>query len=137
MTKFNFLLFIDDDEITNAFHEIIVDTADICDRNLFISDPVEGIDFFKGLANKKEVFPEILFLDINMPKMNGWEFIEALKALNLESLPIIIMLSTSTYERDIQLAASNELVYKYINKPLEENILKALLSELAPILQSQ
>jgi len=71
MSKFDLLLFIDDDLLTNTFHEMVVNNAGLSMQNRFFSDPLEGIEYFRQYRNKNFVNPDVLFLDINMPKMNG------------------------------------------------------------------
>ena len=134
MTKFDLLVFIDDDDITNAFHEIIVEVSDLCKTAIFINDPLKGIAYFQNILEMEDKLPQVLFLDINMPKMNGWEFIEALKKVGLKQLPIIIILSTSDYDKDIERSKTTAEVYKYLNKPLAEGQLEELFEELKPIL---
>lgn len=130
MTKFQSFLFIDDDHFTNAFHDIVVETSGLCDNSTFIEDPLQGIAFFKDKYEQGEQLPQVLFLDINMPKMNGWEFIDALKQLAIRQLPIIVMLSTSTYQDDIDKAMSIPEIYKYLSKPLTNQQLEELLEDL-------
>jgi len=69
-TTIDTIMMIDDDEATNFLHEIIINDAE-CSNNLVIVDDAQ-----KALEMLKEdVQPNLLFLDINMPRMNGWEFL--------------------------------------------------------------
>lgn len=80
---------------------------------------LEAINFFKNNTDKAAL-PEIIFLDINMPIMNGWEFLEEFGKLrsSLKKKIDIYLLSSSTDKEDIDRAKSNSLVIDYIVKPL-------------------
>ena len=77
--------------------------------------------------------PDAIFLDINMPKINGWEFLDAYKKINITKSPIVIMLTTSISPEDQQKAAMNPLVSSFKSKPLNESHLKELQHELKGI----
>lgn len=131
MTKFKFLVFIDDDYPTNVYHELIVNQAQVCEKYLFFESADRALDFFKEQAEqKKPDLPEAIFVDINMPSMNGWEFIECYNALKIETSPTFIILSTSTYFKDLEKSENEDLVYNFIQKPLTEEVLMRLNQEL-------
>jgi CheY-like chemotaxis protein len=71
-----------------------------------------------------------LFLDINMPTMTGWEFLDEFKELpeTIRKKFIIYVLSSSVDSKDLEKASENELVKNYIQKPLRKESLKTLLS---------
>lgn len=73
----------------------------------------------EGLSNA-EVAPDLIFLDINMPEMDAWQFIEAYKKLDVrQDIPIYI-LSSSIDQRDIDKAMEIGLVKKYLIKPMKK-----------------
>jgi CheY-like chemotaxis protein len=76
---------------------------------------VNGLDAIKKLQS--EIFDYIL-LDINMPKMNGWQFLNALQASSLKAKSKIYILSSSIDETDITTAKTHPLVIDFIEKPL-------------------
>jgi CheY-like chemotaxis protein len=124
------LLVIDDDDI-NIF--II---GKIVEKTGFPVDMVAkhngqlAIDYIKDLVANQQDLPQLILIDINMPILNGWEFIEAYEALQLNSSSDLYMLSSSVYENDIEKAKTYTSVKGFISKPLSIDRLKELLSEI-------
>ncbi len=74
------VLSIDDDDITQILNTIYLESFGFCEKILMAENGIEALDLFKKLENGEEPmahFPEIIFLDLNMPIMDGWEFYEA------------------------------------------------------------
>lgn len=131
MEKFNFLVFIDDDHPSNVYHEIVLDDSQLCEESLFFISSQKGFEYFEELSKQKAPkIPDILFLDINMPYMDGWEFLEKFQHLNFAVFPKVIMLSSSNYPKDKERGKAFPLVYTYIEKPLNENVLRTILHDL-------
>ncbi|CAN5219446.1 response regulator [soil metagenome] len=97
------------------------------------SNGLEAINFFKTLSRDEEI-PEIIFLDINMPVMNGWEFMDEFIKLrdSLQKKIDIYMLSSSTDTYDIKKATSNPALTGYIVKPLTIDFIKDLFAKQPP-----
>ena len=77
--KLNCILLIDDDPDDNFFHQVVIKQMDIVHRIDIANDGLEALSYLKdGQATP----PELIFLDINMPRMNGWEFLAEYKHLN-------------------------------------------------------
>ena len=129
MDKFNLLIFIDDDEAINFIHKIVVKKAGNCEKYLFFQKAQDALEYFRSLDGEEQV-PDAIFLDINMPAMDGWEFLEAYEKINLPKSPVVIMLTTSLRPLDRQKGEENPLVYKFINKPLTIEHLFELSDEL-------
>ena len=131
MKKFRSLVFIDDDHPTNVFHKIVVEKSNLCDSATFFTSPIEALQYFERLGRSVDpVFPDAIFLDINMPEIDGWQFIQRYQQMAIRESPVIIMLTTSVYTKDVEKAESIEIVHKLINKPLDPDHLKSLIEEL-------
>lgn len=126
--KLSCILLVDDDHDDNVFHKIILDEMDIVDR---IDVVVNGLEALTYLRSAGQIPPELIFLDINMPKMNGWEFLEQYRYLDAsqKAKVLIMILSTSANPDDIQKAKEIEEVTGFETKPLSKEIVTAILKE--------
>ncbi|MBK8364351.1 MAG: response regulator, partial [Bacteroidetes bacterium] len=119
--KLNCILLIDDDSDDNEYHEIILRKLAITEK---IDIAINGVEAIKYLKTKDRVPPELIFLDINMPKMNGWEFLEEYKDLDVKQKAkvVIMILSTSTNPEYIKKANEIKEVTGYESKPLDKDM---------------
>jgi len=69
---------IDDDNMYVSLVKKIIDTKKLCDNLLIFKDGKESIDYFEGILSNltEDQIPEIILLDLNMPVMDGWEFLD-------------------------------------------------------------
>lgn len=126
MSKFKQLIFIDDDNPTNVYHKIIVEQSGLCDEAIFFEGAVEAYKYFEDLIQQDNyTLPDLIFLDINMPVMNGWDFIEAFKKLDIPNPLFIVLLTTSLSAMDKERANDIGLIHKFLNKPLKVEDLAA------------
>jgi len=121
-TKLNCIMLIDDDADDNFFHEREIKKNDL--EHIIITKNL-GIKALEYLKLKEEPQADLIFLDINMPGMNGWEFLREYKQLDkvLQSRAIIIILTTSNIARDVARANTYSFVADYITKPLTREIM--------------
>lgn len=126
--KLNCILLIDDDPDDNFFHQIVIKQMDIVNRINIASDGLEALTYLKG---ENSTPPELIFLDINMPRMNGWEFLAEYKHLHTEqkAKAVIIFLTTSANPEDIKRAKKIEEVSGFETKPLSRESLTEILQE--------
>jgi len=123
--KLNCVLLIDDDKGTNFINQMIIKKAGITDHIQTVLNGKEAIDFItnKGKFEKDDdVYPQpmLTLLDINMPVMDGWEFLEVYHQLedHQKGKIIIVMLTTSLNPDDKKRAQEIEDVSDFKNKPL-------------------
>jgi len=126
--KLSCILLVDDDPDDNMFHQIILEEMDIVNKIDIVVNGVEAISYLK---KEEQAPPDLIFLDINMPKMNGWEFLDQYKHLNAEQKArgIIVILSTSANPDDIKKAKQIQEVTGFETKPLSKEMMTALLKE--------
>ena len=133
MTKENLqILIIDDDEINNFIAAKLIDKIPPkAVVNTCLNGQV-GLDFVKSKLQNQEEMPDIIFLDINMPVMNGWEFLEEFEKIKdqINKKISINMLSSSVYNDDINKAETFNTVNKFISKPLTVDKIQELYNTL-------
>ncbi|MEQ8471075.1 MAG: response regulator [Marinoscillum sp.] len=126
--KLNCILLVDDDSDDNYYHQIIINEMDIVNK---IDTAMNGLEALAYLQKENQTPPDIIFLDINMPKMNGWEFLNEYKQLSKgqKSKVLILILSTSANPDDIKRAKEIEEVSGFETKPLTKEMLTEILKE--------
>lgn len=133
MKRVNCILLIDDDEATNEYHKIIIRKAAVCDHIRIAVDGEQALQYLRtaaaGPSPEANPRPDIIFLDINMPRMNGFEFLSEYERLEerLKGKVVIIMLTTSLNPEDKTRALGFQFVNEFRRKPLTvESIQEAI-----------
>ena len=126
--RFKRALLVDDNDIDNFINERIITSSFFADKVDVKTSTQAALDFLKTNASNTETLPDVIFLDLNMPVMDGFAFLEEYKKLpdGLKSSCKIVVLSSSISPEDINRASTNPLVKKYLNKPLAEKYLDAI-----------
>ncbi len=129
--KLNCILLIDDNLEDNRFHQIIIKEMDITNCIQVAENGLEALDYLK---KENHIIPEIIFLDINMPKMNGWEFLEEYKHLEekQKAKTLVIMLTTSLNPDDEKKAKLIQEISGFRTKSLTEEMLTEILEQYFP-----
>lgn len=118
-------LLIDDEEIFNYIQSEVIHNLRPEEEVLTYSSASEALNYLKACIINKEKWPDFIFLDIRMPEMNGFEFLDQLKDFdpNCFDHTKVYMLSSSLDERDVQRALSYPFVKGFREKPLSDSIL--------------
>ncbi|MBI5916532.1 MAG: response regulator [Bacteroidetes bacterium] len=121
----NFII-VDDDKLVNMFCSMLIKKVfSQADVKTF-EFPESGLEYIETAQSIVEAeTPTVLFLDINMPTMTGWEFLDCFEQLDgkVKNRIKIYMLSSSVDERDKERAAANQYVKAYLTKPLSREML--------------
>ena len=113
------VMLVDDSKIANFIMKQVISNVD---ERLRVQD---YIDSEQALELLEEVNPTVIFLDLNMPVMNGWQFLDSIteKQLNYQ----VYILTSSTSEQDRQRAMTYTNVVSFLNKPLAQENVAAIL----------
>lgn len=125
-TRIDTVLLIDDDAFDQRIYKRVIERSRIVGRTVGFQLAEEALDW---LRREGPGAADVIFLDINMPRMNGFEFLEAAAGLFGEARvpPVVMMLTTSLDPHDRERAAGYASVKSYISKPLtEEHLGQAL-----------
>jgi len=110
---------------------LIDDNPDAAEMVIIKKDALEALDYLKSKKAGSEAPPppDLIFLDINMPKMNGWEFLEEYKKLakEFQSPIVIVMLTNSDNPDDMTRAKSFNEMCEFKTKPLTKEMLEEIL----------
>ncbi|SDM23557.1 Response regulator receiver domain-containing protein [Catalinimonas alkaloidigena] len=121
------ILIVDDDEVSNMITTLTLNAHHVTQEVHTVLNGVAAIDYLK---TQRGNFPQLILLDINMPLMNGMEFLEYWQQNNLTGSAKISMYTTSIRHEDKEQAFQYEDVIAYIEKPLSkdkiDNILRVL-----------
>lgn len=125
-------LLIDDDKVINYYNQKVINKHSNFGEVISVNSGKNGLTYLLDAIKGEAIKPNLIFLDINMPAMNGWEFIEEFKKLDpvfTEDIKIVL-LTTSNNPEDFERSKQIELVSEYINKPLSKEILEDLTTKI-------
>lgn len=114
------ILLVDDDAVTNMMHRRVVERSGRVDSIDVATDGQQALDILQADLASGRPLPELIFLDINMPGMGGFEFLEHYAKLHIdpEAQLIIVMLSTSLLAKDHARAEADPNIHSFCDKPL-------------------
>ena len=126
--KFDRVLLIDDNDIDNFINERMITTNFFSNRVIVKNSGESALNYLKENSGEDANLPQIIFLDLNMPIMDGFAFLHEYEKLpdTVKKNCKVIVLSSSISPEDINRASTNPLVVKYVNKPLNEKYLAAI-----------
>jgi CheY-like chemotaxis protein len=127
MSKVGLTCIIDDDQVFTLVTKKLLMIKEFSTSIISFSNGEEALNFLFENADCIENIPDMIFLDINMPKIDGWEFLEKIKLLKLPKSVKIYMLTSSINPVDIAKSKTYENVTGYLNKPLKvEDLLQVV-----------
>ena len=126
MKKISHILIIDDDPIHNYLCRKVISKMNVCDKIHFESNGLEGIKYLKKLIEGNKPLPEIILVDVYMPVLDGFGFIERFEKLpyNGKDVPYIAFISASEKSKEHK---KMDQLTRFISKPIDVSKLEEIL----------
>ena len=126
------LIVLDDDPIQHLIFKRMLSRYTELDDTIFCADGNRVIGFLSLNKGNVEALPEVIFMDLHMPELNGWKFLEKLKALYPDLVkPLkVYVISSSIDPRDIRRSRKYDFVGSYIMKPIGTEMLSLIIAPL-------
>lgn len=121
-------MLVDDDPINNMFNKMLINKIFPSATLISFEEPLKALNHLKESFDRSAIEKTILLLDINMPVMSGWEFLDEFENMDqsIKEKLLIYILSSSINPTDIDKAKSNNNVIDFIEKPLSADFLRSL-----------
>lgn len=128
------ILFVDDDPITLMLCKKVIEKAEFSKIIETANNGEDALKYFDNLKREVEnnneiTLPELMFLDLNMPIMGGWEFLDIFSEEKYHnSFPNlkVIVLSSTIDPKDIEKSKSYSMVIDFLSKPITKDLLKSI-----------
>jgi CheY-like chemotaxis protein len=128
------ILLIDDDIVVNKLNKFLIESTGYFEAIESKTAPQEALDYFEDLITSKSELPGFVLVDISMPEIDGFEFIDLLDELfeenDIEVMPTFVILSASNFKRDFEQFDKTPIVKKFLSKPLDKDEFENVLKEL-------
>lgn len=120
---------VDDDATTNFLNKRMILKNELAKEVLIFNNGMEAFQYISEPQNVN-IKPNLILLDINMPVMNGFQFLDVYNDLdsNMKAEQVVVMLSSSEQPND-RLEAEKRGVVKYIAKPLTVEVIKQMIAD--------
>ena len=132
VSKIKTCCIIDDDPIFIYGTRRIMKEVNFCDEFIVFNDGQDALDGLSKIVDLGKKVPQVMFLDLNMPVMNGWEFLDEVLQLhsNIFENTSVYITSSSLDPRDLEKVKNYKVVSNYILKPITPNDLENVLNSL-------
>jgi CheY-like chemotaxis protein len=130
-SKYSIIMLIDDNEIDNLINQKMIEAAAITEKIFTYTSAKSGLEFLKNMEKldmADKILPDLIFLDIDMPLMDGFQFLDEFEKFSpaLKKKCKIVMLTSSINPQDYNLAKKYASVKLFLNKPLSHDTLIGL-----------
>jgi CheY-like chemotaxis protein len=132
MASFNSVLLIEDDPVTVIVCDRITKSTGFSNFFNYVENGLEGLNYIKRKATEGEPsLPDLILLDLNMPVMDGWEFLDRFNEIAhlFPYQPAVYILSSSVDAEDQHRALAYPIVKNFLSKPLNKKYLEKITTE--------
>ncbi len=120
MPEYKSAIIVDDDAIALMLSERLIRIAGFAEKSKSFDSAIKALKWMADNFNDKVVLPDIIFVDLHMPQMDGFTFLEKIKEVfNQGNAPDVFVLSSTVYADDRQKLSQYSFVKKVIMKPLK------------------
>jgi CheY-like chemotaxis protein len=129
--KYPTIMLIDDNEIDNLINQKMLEAAAISEKIYTYTSAKSGLEFLKNMEKLEladKILPDLIFLDIDMPLMDGFQFLDEFEKFGpaLKKKCKVIMLTSSINPQDYNLSKKYAAVKLFLNKPLSQETIASL-----------
>lgn len=110
---------VEDDPVTSIITELIIKKNLLCGEVQSYVNGQEAFDRLTAALHDGERLPDLILLDLNMPLMDGWEFLDAFASLAIDKKVCVFVLTSSIHPDDIEKSKFYKEVKGYFSKPLD------------------
>ncbi|WP_299431762.1 response regulator [uncultured Aquimarina sp.] len=129
MKRIDIACIIDDDPIFVFGIKKVMELINFCEGIMVFKNGQDGLNNLRAIISAKEKLPDIILLDLNMPILDGWQFLEEFIKIPCDKKILIYVVSSSVDPEDVLRAKSYEGVSDYIVKPISVQKLKEVLQD--------
>ena len=128
--KYSMVMLVDDSSIDNFVNKKVIERYRFSDAVLTFTKARQALRYLLRLNQSGEAVPEILFLDLNMPEIDGFEFLETFNLLpaHIKKAIRVVILTSSINPTDVVTCNKYDFVITFLHKPLVKNNLDAVES---------
>ncbi len=118
------ILCVDDDPITLMLCKMVINKASFSNKIITAKNGEEALNYFKTINDNEK--PQLIFLDLNMPVMGGWEFLDCFSTADYSEYNTIkvIILSSTIDPEDLEKAKKYPMVIDFLSKPISKEMLE-------------
>jgi len=129
LKQINCVLLIDDDEATNFINQMVIEESGRAKEIIVKESGFDALEYLTSVQNGGHPQPDLIFVDINMPGMDGFEFLEEYEKLSNDQKGkhVVVMLTTSVNPDDKNKASKFNEVDQFMHKPLTQELFEEVM----------